>query len=57
MARWASPLAAQWRSSGAAQGMGTAERMAANITRWPLVWPLGTVFVDGLSVDAVGDAV
>jgi len=52
-----SPLAAQWPSGGAAQAMGTAEQMVANITKLPLVWQPGTVFEYGLSFDVLGAVV
>lgn len=52
-----SPLAAQWPSGGAAQVMGTAEQMVANITKLPLVWQPGTVYEYGLSFDVLGAVV
>lgn len=52
-----SPLAAQWPSGGAAQVMGTAEQMVANLTKLPLVWQPGTVYEYGLSFDVLGAVV
>jgi CubicO group peptidase (beta-lactamase class C family) len=52
-----SPMAALWPSGAAAQVMGTAEQMVANLTKLPLVWQPGTVFEYGLSFDVLGAVV